>query len=215
MIVTGFSAFSAISVTYLAEVMRMSGGELGIVFAIVYIMSLPGARIGAFVTTKTNPVTSWKLCIITFSLFTISGALILTEPSRKHLCYVWSALWGMGFGWNEPTKNLIFSLCLPQGQEAELTGYFVYFSQILVWLPPLIFTAMNEAGKPMQHGLMSLVTFFFVAFILLMLMDPWESVVGAAAAANKMNQEIMEEEEDDDGDYGEEKKIDEINLELI
>lgn len=64
----------------------------------------------------------------------------------------------------------------PVGQEAELSGFFVFSTNILVWLPPLIFTVMNQSGVNMRWGLISLVIFFGIAIGLLSLMDKWEKV---------------------------------------
>jgi MFS-type transporter involved in bile tolerance (Atg22 family) len=70
----------------------------------------------------------------------------------------------------------MLSMICPVGQEAELSGFFVFSSNILVWLPPLIFTAMNESGISMQWGLMSLVIFFAFGIGLLSFMDKWENI---------------------------------------
>jgi len=182
----GFNAFTTVSVTYLIGVLEMNGGEIGIIFAVVYISTVPGSLLGAKVTKKTNPVLSWKINIITFILINVSGAFVLVGPDQKTLVYIWGVLWGIGLGWHYPTEKLIFSLCVPKGQEAELTGYYVYTTQIIVWLPPLIFTSINESGLHMKYGLLSLVIFFFLAWCSLMRMDKWSAVLEAAAAPNKM-----------------------------
>jgi MFS-type transporter involved in bile tolerance (Atg22 family) len=70
----------------------------------------------------------------------------------------------------------MLSMICPVGQEAELSGFFVFSSNILVWLPPLIFTAMNESGISMRWGLVSLVIFFALGIASLSLMDKWENI---------------------------------------
>jgi len=183
----GYNAFTQVSVTFMVETLKLSGGEVGLVFVAVYIASFPGTLIGVFVTKRTNPILSWKLAIISFILFTISGALVLNGPGRSNLIYIWAALWGMGLGWHYPTENLIFSLCVPKGQEAELTGFYVYCTQILTFLPPLIFTALNESGLGMQWALMSMTIFFLIALILLQFMESWDKVI-EIAKTNKMKE---------------------------
>ena len=175
----------------------MSGGEIGIVFALVYIASFPGSLLASFITARTNPLWSWKLCITIFSILTIVGGFVLTGPESKILTYVWSALWGVCIGWFYPTENLIFSLCLPKGQEAELTGFYVYCTQILVWLPPLIFTTINEAGVHMKYALMSLVIFLAISLICIQAMDSWD-VVLEKAATNKMKKDNDNADEEQD-----------------
>jgi MFS-type transporter involved in bile tolerance (Atg22 family) len=70
---------------------------------------------------------------------------------------------------------------LPKGQEAELSGFFVYCTQILTFLPPLIFTVMIESGINMKWGLMSMIIFFVIAIGFLCLVSPWEEVLKESA----------------------------------
>jgi MFS-type transporter involved in bile tolerance (Atg22 family) len=55
---------------------------------------------------------------------------------------------------------------MPCGQESELMGIYIFAGQILAWLPPLIFTAMNEAGVSMRWGLFSDAMFFLIALVI-------------------------------------------------
>ena len=47
----------------------------------------------------------------------------------------------------------------------ELMGLFMFVTQILSFLPPLVFTILNEKGIDMKYGLFSLNLFFMVAFV--------------------------------------------------
>ena len=115
------------------------------------------------------------------------GALVL-EVVPSYCSYIWGFFVGLGLGWFYPTENLFFSMCLPKGQEAELAGFFVYCSQILSWLPPLIFTLLVEVNVSQKYGVIVVSTFFLVAVGLLMCTCSWDEIVeetnsGAAAAA--------------------------------
>ena len=168
---------TTVSITYMSEILKMTGGEIGIRLAVLLTASLPGSAIAITITSKTKPLISFKSCIVLSSIITITAVFFLTGPEDKMLTYLWATLWGIGIGWFYPTQNVIFSLCIPKGQEAELSGFFVYCAQILVWLPPLLFTAINESGVHMKYALMSLITTSFVALICLQFMDTWESVL--------------------------------------
>ena len=80
-------------------------------------------------------------------------------------------------------------MCLPKGQEAELSGFFVYCSNIINWLPPLIFTLLNELGIHMKYGLISITAFFLAAIILLSMAAPWPEIVEEAHETRKENDE--------------------------
>lgn len=159
----------------------MSGTEIGIVFLTTLIASVPGSKLGSIVTKKTNPNTSLKIDLALFSVITFAGAFVLSGPDVSYLAYVFGALWGIILGWFYSVENLFFSMVLPRGQEAELTGYFVYCSQILAWLPPLLFAVMIEAGVAQTWGLMSLIIFFAIAIGFLCLVAPWNDVLEESA----------------------------------
>lgn len=181
----GANAFTSVSVTFMVEVLDMSGTQVGIVFLCTLFGTLPGSLLGVFISKKTNPIISWKINLVVFTVVTVAGALVLTGPARQNICYIFGGLWGMLLGWFYPLGNVIFAMCMPKGQEAEFSGFYNYCRVILTWLPPLIFTTMNEAGIEMKWGLMSLVIFLLLGLVFLQLMAPWEDVL-EDAKVNKM-----------------------------
>ena len=203
----GANAFTVLAVVFLDDQLGMSGTQIGVVFLTTLVASVPGAKLGSFITAKTNPNTSLKINLVLFSVVTFAGAFALSGPERAYLAYVFGVFWGVILGWFYSTENLFFSMVLPKGQEAELTGFFVYCTQILVWLPPLVFTAMIEAGVSQSWGLVSLITFFAIAVILLMFVAPWTSVL--EESAKPINAELVKVEGDEEvtskGDVTEEK----------
>jgi len=176
----GANAFTVVSVTFMSEVLKMDGTEVAIIFIVTLVASLPGAVLAEFVTKKTDPNKSWQLCLVVFAIVTVAGGLLLTDESQKNLIYLFGVLWGVILGWFYPTENLFFSMVLPKGAETELAGFYIYCTQILVWAPPLIFTAINESGAHMKWGLMSLIIFFGIALVFLRMVSPWDEVVKEA-----------------------------------
>merc|ERR1712154_349276 len=103
--------------------------------------------------------------------------LVFVDETKKWLIYIFAILWGIGLGWFYATETLFFSMILPKGQEAEFTGFYVNCTMILVWLPPLVFSIMNEAGINMRWGLASFDIFFIIAIGLLCMVSPWNEVL--------------------------------------
>lgn len=85
---------------------------------------------------------------------------------------------GMLLGWHYPVETLIYSLCLPKGQDAEFTGFYVYCTQILVWLPPLIFSALVQQGISQSFGVFVVAMFGLVAILFISLLPPWDEMRG-------------------------------------
>ena len=59
-------------------------------------------------------------------------------------------------------------------------GAYLFFGQILAWLPPLVFTALNEAGISIRINMLSLLVFWFISVSCLQAMGPYESAVSDA-----------------------------------
>jgi MFS-type transporter involved in bile tolerance (Atg22 family) len=170
------NAFTVVSVVYLDGHIGMSGSEIGIFFFVTLLGTLPGSKLGAFVTHRTDPNTSIRLCMACLTVVTIVGALILSKGMLV-LSYVWGVCIGVMLGWFYPTENLFFSMCLPKGHEAELSGFYVYCTQILGWLPPLIFSLLVSNDVSQKYGVMSVTVFFLVAIGLLSCAAPWDEIV--------------------------------------
>ena len=85
-----------------------------------------------------------------------------------------------------------FSLChfsiIVKGQEAELAGFFLYCTQILGWLPPLIFTYMNEQGIALKYGGMHLNIYLFIALVCYHCMLPWDQCLEAVQWNKMLNE---------------------------
>mmetsp|Transcript_25344 Transcript_25344/g.44488 ORF Transcript_25344/g.44488 Transcript_25344/m.44488 type:complete len:109 (+) Transcript_25344:1627-1953(+) len=71
-------------------------------------------------------------------------------------------------------------MCLPKGQEAELAGFFVYCTQILGWLPPLLFSFLVQADVSQKYGVIVSAFGFVAAILLLSCTGSWEDIVAEA-----------------------------------
>jgi MFS-type transporter involved in bile tolerance (Atg22 family) len=101
----------------------------------------------------------------------------LKGPHDKHKTVLFGIGWGIALAWLQPQHTTAFVPIIPKGQEAELMGMYLLSGQILSWLPPAVFTLLNELGLPMSLGLGSLSFFFFAGFIFLCLMGDYHLAV--------------------------------------
>jgi len=209
------NTFTTVAPTYLVGELGLSGSQVGIFFLITLIGTLPGGRLGAFVTRRTNPKTSWQLCMTGLALVANLGAFGL-EYVPKNLAYLWGILVGIFLGWFYPTENLYFSMIVPAINEAELAGFFVYGSQIMGWLPPLIFSIMVEQNIAQKWGIL-VVTGFHLCAIAILFLPPyaWNAVVSLTSLqqtqSNEEQQESPTNEEQTPTDEGEEKEKNEAS----
>jgi len=84
---------------------------------------------------------------------------------------------------------MFFSFVNPKGSEAEIAGFRVYCSAILLWLPPLLFSILVEQGAGANLGLTVTASFpLIAAFLLRFCAGSWEEILAESgrgeAAAN-------------------------------
>jgi len=168
------SAFTTVSIVYFNEVMKFTSTQVGICFLLILISTIPGGLFANWLGNKTNPITSLKLQLVVFIVANFSAFGILSNEDKVAETYFAGVVWGFLIGWFYPTQNVIYSRIIPAGQESQFAGFFLYCGQIMTWLPPLVFTAMNENGIKLQYGGMHLNVYLALGLFFLCLMQPWE-----------------------------------------
>jgi len=169
-------SYPAIAVIFLGGQLQMDATQIGIFFLIVLVGVVFGGLLLRCVVRRTDPNTT--ICMAQFVLFVLFavGPYILV-PGKAVRTYVWSFFLGIGFGVYYPVCKLYLSLVVPAGQEAEMAGFFVYCSQILVWLPPLIFSILLEAEMDQRLGIVAIACFFLVSNLFYLMSPPFDEVL--------------------------------------
>jgi len=183
---SAINSFTTVSITFMSEVVRLGGMKIGITFLIVLVSTIPGSVFGSWLVNKTNPMMGLNINIVVFNIANLVGFLNLNGPEDEILMYIFGAIWGFLLGWFYPLEKLVFSMIVPAGQESELAGFFLYCTQILAWLPPLIFTVMNEAGISLNWGGVHLNIYLITGLICYLFMPKWHICIEQAKAENKM-----------------------------
>jgi MFS-type transporter involved in bile tolerance (Atg22 family) len=183
-----------IATTFMSHFLLMDATEIGTDFLLVLIMGIPGSKLGERLGLLYNPVVSAKICVVCFIGTTTAAALLIQGPEQKHFMYMFCVLWGLELGWLHPMHSSIFINIMPKGkEESELMGMYLFCGQILSWLPPLVFTFLNEAGVDMALGLASLNVFFLAGLAFLVAMGSYDQAVAAAVGGDGENVEIVNE----------------------
>lgn len=161
------SAFPLIATTFMTTHLKMTSNEIGLAYLIVLLGGVPGSKLGQIISDRYNAVKSAQLCLVLFGVTTALAAILLRGPADSFKIMYLCVFWGMSLGWIHPTHITILCSIIPSEQTTELMGLYIFASQILSWLPPLFFTALNESGFSMSSGLVSLDIFFAIAMGLL------------------------------------------------
>jgi len=157
----GAGVVTSIVVTFLTSYLNMTTIEIGIAHFLMLMGAFPGSLFSQLVMRKTNPLTSFRMSVLLYSIATAMPGAFLRGPNEKEYAYVVALLWGISIGWMVPSQRVLFCTLIPRGQETEFMGIFTFVDQILGWLPPLLFSAMNERGVDMRVSV-SILPFFLL-----------------------------------------------------
>ncbi len=177
------------------EVMHLNATQIGTVYLIVILSTIPGSILANWLSIKTNPMFALKINLVIFVGVNFGAFLNIKDGDDINLMYGVGFLLGCLSGWYLPLVKVIFSMIIPSGQESEFTGIFLYCSQILSWFPSLVFTAMNEAGIHLSWGGMHLNIYLFIGLLCFMFIPRWQECVELAKEENKMKQNNDQEYE--------------------
>ena len=161
------SALFILALTYLTDVLEFTAAENGAATLIILLSGIPGGLISSWWTRRYNPVSSSIAAVVLLIISTTLAATILTDRDQATAAYLLAMAWGIGTGWKWAVDRLLYATILPQNQNAEFSGAYTFFRQCLTWLPPLVFTLMNEHDVSLRIGMGSINVFFVLALTFL------------------------------------------------
>lgn len=180
-------AFTTVVVTFLVEVFQFDATKAGMSALLALVSTIPGSVFSRYLMRKTSsPLLSMKICLIVFMVINFVSFPTLSGPEVEYLVWIYSVFWGFMIGWFYPIEVNIYALLMPKGQESELAGFYLYCTQILVWLPPLVFTIMNENDIHLKYGGLHLNIYLFLALICYQMMPSWQECVDISNEENKI-----------------------------
>jgi MFS family permease len=156
---------ATVAITYLTDQLQFTARENGVAILLMLCGSVPGGIISNIFTRNFDPKRSTMLALLLLIVTTALFALFANGPGQFVRTYVLAFFWGLGVGWTWTCNRLMASSIIPEGQDTELMGVFLFSGQCLSWMPPLVFTAINEAGVSQRIGVASLDVYLVISLI--------------------------------------------------
>jgi MFS family permease len=181
-----------IAITYLTDTLEFDSTENGIAVLAMLLGSVPGGFVGGRTIRWINPIRSGILATLVLAINTIVAAVVLTGPGQQAVTYGLALVWGLGTGWKWTADKSLVSSTVPDGQDAELMGLYLFSGQVLTWVPPLVYTALNEAGVSPRVGIGTLSVYFAAGILALVSRGSYRDAVELAGRVRLAA--------DDDGD---------------
>lgn len=180
-------AFTTVSVVFLMDHLEMSSAQVGMVFFLVLTAMIPGGLIAKFLAIRTNANTTVRLSLFAVFGLSVFGALGLTPDNVNPVAYIWAFCLGLALGTYYPSLKLFLSFVIPKSREAEVVGFYVNCSQLLSWLPPLVFSGLVEAGVDIGIGLMVMGCFALIAIVFFSMAAPFDELLDEVRFNDKHN----------------------------
>lgn len=158
-------AIATIAITYMADQLQFTAQENGIAIGCMLLGSVPGAMVASYSARLLDPIKSSIASLVLLIVTTALFAIFLTGPGQHMETYILAVIWGCCTGWKWTNDRLVASCIIPEGQDAELMGFFLFSGQSLSWIPPLVYTAINEAGVSQRVGVATLDVYFILAIV--------------------------------------------------
>lgn len=155
----------------------MENNQIAITNLILLIFTVPGSYWAIWFMRRFNPLNSFRwslvffICVLAFTLILVNG------PDRLNWTYGAGVFWGIAYGWMNPSQRTLQVTLTPRGQEAEIMGLFTFVTQVIGWLPALIFSVLNENGVDMRWGVSVVCWEVAVAVVCLLFVGDYDDAV--------------------------------------
>jgi UMF1 family MFS transporter len=189
----GAGVIQSIAVTFLTVVMRFSGLEIAKTNLILIAANVPGSLFSKWCCAKINPLNSYRGGLLLLTASVAAACAVFEGPENRDAVYGFSAAWGFAMGWTYPSQRVLLVSLIPKGQETEMMGLFTFMGQILGWLPPLLFTILNENGIDQRWGLALIPMFCSLALLCTLPMGSYQDAIDLVARDSEAKlEEVIE-----------------------
>lgn len=170
----------AILLTFMTTFLNMGSVQVSLCISLSAILSGIGSKVQPLIAKRLNLLNDLKLNITLWMFVSVFTGVLVNGPDRAKLYYLTSMIIGFVLGWSLPSMRSLYITIIPRGQNAEFMGIYQLLSGVLSWLPPFLFTILNENGMRMNVILALSSNIFAISLFFLMMMGPYDKALADA-----------------------------------
>ncbi|MDG4781439.1 MFS transporter [Micromonospora sp. WMMD961] len=173
----GIQTVITLASQYGTEELRLEQSTLIITILLVQFLAFGGAlSLGALA----RRIGAWKTVLLSLVLWTgvIIAAFRLPAEAPVPFMVLGAAI-GLVLGGSQALSRSLFSQLIPAGKEGEYYGFYEISDKGTSWLGPLAFGLVFQLTSSYRVGLVSLLIFFVVGFLLLAAVPMRRAIVAA------------------------------------
>lgn len=189
-------SFLTTAITYMVDFLGMSTNGISIVFFEFLLAAIFGAKTLPYFSKKFGLLLTCKISVLAWVTLILLTAAIVRGPEQSHFMFVFACFWGYFAGSVMVNERLIYVSIMPRGQDSEMMGFYFFCGKGFVWVPPLVFTVINEWGVRTNYGMATLSVWFLLGFFALQKMGSYDLAV---EHTQKMERELNQTESAENG----------------
>jgi UMF1 family MFS transporter len=173
----GIQTVIALASQYGTKELDLAQGTLVLTILLVQFLAFGGAlALGALA----RRVGAWKTVLLSLLLWIAVVVAAFRLPAREVLPFMLlGAGIGIVLGGSQALSRSLFAQLAPAGKEAEYFGFYEISDRGTSWLGPLAFGLVYQVTSSYRLGLISLLAFFVVGFLLLLAVPMRRAIVAA------------------------------------
>ncbi|MET8836283.1 MFS transporter [Micromonospora sp. NPDC004540] len=173
----GIQTVITLASQYGTEELRLEQSTLIVTILLVQFLAFGGAlALGALA----RRIGAWKTVLLSLVLWTGVIIAAFRLPAEAPLPFmVLGGCIGLVLGGSQALSRSLFSQLIPTGKEGEYYGFYEISDKGTSWLGPLAFGLVFQLTSSYRVGLVSLLIFFVVGFVLLAAVPIRRAIVAA------------------------------------
>jgi UMF1 family MFS transporter len=173
----GIQTVIALASTYGTEELKLTQAVLATTILIVQLVAFVGALLLGWVASR---VGAWKTVLGSLLAWTVIVLAAFWVPAGSPLLFMLlGAAIGVVLGGSQALSRSLFSQLIPTGREAEYFGFYAISDKGTSWLGPLVFGLVYQMTTSYRSGIVSLLIFFVVGFVLLLAVPVRRAIAAA------------------------------------
>ncbi|SIR58115.1 MFS transporter [Micromonospora avicenniae] len=173
----GIQTVITLASQYGTEELRLEQDTLIVTILLVQFLAFGGALLLGMLARR---IGAWETILLSLVLWTgvIVAAFRLPAEAPLPFMILGGAI-GLVLGGSQALSRSLFSQLIPAGREGEYYGFYEISDKGTSWLGPLAFGLVFQLTSSYRVGLVSLLIFFVVGFLLLLAVPIRRAIVAA------------------------------------
>ncbi|MEV0326738.1 MFS transporter [Micromonospora echinospora] len=173
----GIQTVIALASQYGTEELRLGQTTLIVTILLVQFLAFGGALLLGALAKR---IGAWKTVLLSLVLWTAVILAAFRLPAEAPVPFmILGAGIGLVLGGSQALSRSLFSQLIPAGREGEYYGFYEISDKGTSWLGPLAFGLVFQLTNSYRVGLVSLLIFFVVGFVLLAAVPVRRAIIAA------------------------------------